>query len=82
MVFKSEVLIRSDNVTGDVTIFDFVTGSRAGMHVPAGIMFITTGLFGDMKHGLESRASPPTATLGHKHAHGEGSTNVDTARGH
>lgn len=57
-MFRSEILIKSDNVTGDVTLFDFVTGAQAGMHVRAGIKFITMGLFGDIKHGTESGASP------------------------
>lgn len=58
MVFRSEILIKSDNVIGDVTLFDFMTGAQAGTHVRAGIKFITMGLFGDIKYSSESVASP------------------------
>lgn len=58
MAFKSVAPIKSDNVIGDVTLFDLVTGSRAGFHVPAGIKFITMGLFGDIKKGASPTATP------------------------
>lgn len=82
MVFKSEVLIRSDNVIGDVILFDFVTGLRVGMYVFVGIMFIIIGLFGDMKYGLESRVFFFIVIFGYKYVYGEGSINVDIVRGY